>query len=129
MGAVTHPSQPLAAHATRAYRPHPEVVHVISVEQELRYRQPGTARLAIDSEGNRVVLGAEDVIAVDLDEVNRLLAAEVRMLRRRGLVTGGAEPAPLEEAADGTLTLGAHRYRLVRRDRLRPSTAIYERIT
>lgn len=100
-----------------------------SRERELQYRQPGTARLGIDPDGTRVVQSAEDIIAVDLVETNRLLAAEVSMLRRRGQLSDhAAEPAPLEEAADGTLVLGDHRYRLVRRDRRRPTTGIYERM-
>lgn len=99
----------------------------IDFERELRYRRPGTARLGIHPDGSLVV-SAEDIIEVDVAAVNRMLAAEHAMLRRRGQLPDDAPPpAPLDECADGTLTLGHLKYRLVRRHRRRPEVALYER--
>ncbi len=90
--------------------------------------RPGTVRLGVAPDGNLVAQSGEDLIAIDIGATNRLIAAEARMLRRRGRVTGDTEPAPLAESTDGMLTLGHLQYRLVRRDRDRPSTGIYSQL-
>lgn len=100
-----------------------------NIEQELRYQQPGTARLSIDSEG-ALLVSAENIIEVDVAAVNRLLVNEHTMLRQRGRLPDDTAPPPaLEERADGTLLLGDLRYLLVRRDRRIPEVALYERAT
>lgn len=96
------------------------------IERELRYRQPGTARLNIGPDGTLTVSG-EDVIEVDVAATNRALLDEHAMLRRRGRLPADTPvPALLEETADGDLVLGELRYRLVRRHRHRPEVALYE---
>lgn len=99
-----------------------------SFEQELRYRQPGTAMLGVrQPDGVRVVLLADDIVAVDIAATNHLLAAEADRLRGKGLITG--EPEPICVTTDGVLVLDdQHVYQLVDRDRRRPEVAIYERI-
>lgn len=100
----------------------------LNIHDETQNAQPSFARLGIDPDGTRVVRAAGDVIAVDLGELNRLLAAEVDMLRRRNKVPSGVEPVPLIETAEGRLVLDEHHtYRLVRRDRHHPNVAIYQR--
>ncbi|MFC4859294.1 hypothetical protein [Actinophytocola glycyrrhizae] len=98
-----------------------------SFEQDLRYRQPGTAMLGVrQPDGARVVLLADDIVAVDIAATNLLLAAEAERLRGKGLITGG--PEPIHETTDGLLALDdQHIYQLVHRDKQRPEVAIYER--
>jgi hypothetical protein len=99
-----------------------------NIDQELRYQQPGTARLGIDS-GGALLVSAEDIIEVDVAAVNRLLVNEHRMLRQRGrLPDDTTVPPRLEERIDGTLFLGDLRYLLVRRNRRNPEVALYERV-
>jgi hypothetical protein len=98
-----------------------------NIEQELRYPQPGTARLSIGSDG-ALLVSAEDIIEVDVAAVNRLLVTEHAMLRQRGQLPDDTVPPPfLEERSDGTLFLDDLRYLLVRRDRRNPEVALYER--
>lgn len=87
---------------------------------------PGTVMLGIQSDGTLRVTMADDTIQVDLDQVNRELAAEADRLRARGQLDG--EVAPLAEV-DGHLVLDDdHVYRLLRRDRHHLEVGVYERV-
>lgn len=89
-------------------------------------RSAGTVMLAIRPDGSLHVTMADDTIAVDLAETNRVIAAEAARLRAKGLLDG--EVPPIAETADGHLLLDAtHRYRFVQRDRLAPHVTIYAR--
>jgi len=87
----------------------------------------GTVMLGIRSDGSLHVAMADDIIAVDLGEANRVIAAEADRLRAKGQLTGDVEP--IVETADGHLLLGdVHRYRFLRRDDVDPRVAIYARV-
>ncbi|TDV43701.1 hypothetical protein CLV71_115164 [Actinophytocola oryzae] len=88
----------------------------VRLEEEMQYAPLPGPWLDVEA-GRRVVLKAADVIQLDLDGANRLLAAE------------GGELLELEP--DDTLALdsnGEHRYRLVEQDRYRPTLGVYQRV-
>jgi hypothetical protein len=83
--------------------------------------------LGIRRDGTLHVRMADDTIAVDLAETNRVIAAEAARLRAKGLLHG--EVQPIAETADGHLVFDdMHRYRFVRRDGADPQVAIYARV-